>query len=362
MTAKNQFAMVLIEDHMRDVSREHILDDSNRLAGPCIPNLDILLASYEDFKSFLAKLGAADCLVVGEIGDERPRVLEDGEVTSSTDQASMLRHGSDTLNFANVVNVESLDAAVVQNAPHLDHSFGVSSDEAVQVREAIDADQTVLVAVQRHDRARQVGVPYEDVQVEATTNYDFVLLGVSHLSDCPLVALESLNGCDGQVAEDLFVHRVVLEVGLDLGLHPLLFSLFLGVDLCARGSSKRILIALDLFLAKVPKVNLSVVVTSGQLVNIWQVLEALDEVVNEPGGVLGSVGDVFLTLLVPCHLLLLAPTWTLHRGGVLTGCIFRVTWLWLVVEREEKLDVPSKYGALGTTGEQELLLLSFDVG
>ena len=123
MTAENQFAVVLIKDHLSDFRREHILDDSDRLASLCVPNLYIFLASYKYFKALLAESSAANCFIIGKIRDKRPSVLEDCEVTGSSNQASVFRNSSYTFDFASVIHVKSLDAAVVQNAPHLDHSL-----------------------------------------------------------------------------------------------------------------------------------------------------------------------------------------------------------------------------------------------
>ena len=52
--------------------------------------------------------------------------------------------------------------------------------------------------------------------------------------------------------------------------------------------------------------DLAVVNTSGQLVDIGQVLKTQDEVLDEPRSVLAAIGDVFLALVVSGDLLLLA--------------------------------------------------------
>ena len=64
----------------------------------------------------------------------------------------------------------------------------------------------------------------------------------------------------------------------------------------------------NLFLAEVPQVDLAVVNTRGQLVDIGQVLEAEDEVIDKPWCVLAAVSDVFLPLVVTGDLFLLATT------------------------------------------------------
>ena len=91
--------------------------------------------------------------------------------------------------------------------------------------------------------------------------------------------------------------------------------------------------------------NLPVVVTRGQLVDIGQVRDALNVIVDEPWSVLRPVRDVLLPLLVASHFLL-AAAGALHRP-VLIRLEIRVTGLQLVVESKEEFDVPSEDGALG---------------
>ena len=124
---------------------------------------------------------------------------------------------------------------------------------------------------------------------------------------------------------------MVLEVVLNLVLHLLLESLLLGSHVTSL--SLVVTLVLHLLLAQIPEMDLAVVVTSGELVDVGQVLEALDEVVDEPRSVLGPVSDVLFAQLVTSHLLLAASR-ALH-GPVLIGLVIGVTGLGLVVEREE---------------------------
>ena len=55
MTTENQFSMMLIENHLRDLCCKYILDHSNRFAGSGVPDLDVLLTSDENLKAFLTK-------------------------------------------------------------------------------------------------------------------------------------------------------------------------------------------------------------------------------------------------------------------------------------------------------------------
>ena len=96
--------------------------------------------------------------------------------------------------------------------------------------------------------------------------------------------------------------------------------------------------------------DLTIVDSRCQLVDIGQVLDALDEIINEPRGVLGPVLDILFLLLIFRNFLLLAPTWP--GLTILIRLIVRIAWLLLVVFGEEEIDVPGVHGTLGTAGEE----------
>ena len=171
-----------------------------------------------------------------------------------------------------------------------------------------------------------------------------MLLTVGHLTDGSLMSSESLDRRNSHIAEDIFVKILILEVGLDLILHVLLRGLLFGIDHAACGIGARALV-LDLLLAQVPEMDLAIVDARGQLVDIGQVLEALDEVIDEPGRVLRAIRDVLLSLLVSRHFLLFPAIGALHRL-VLIRHVVRISGLRLVIEREEELYVPCEDSTL----------------
>ena len=71
--------------------------------------------------------------------------------------------------------------------------------------------------------------------------------------------------------------------------------------------------------------DLAIEVTSGQLVDVGQVSNALDVVSDEPGSMLSSIRDVLLLLLISSHFLL-ASTWAL-RSSLLIRHVFGVAML-----------------------------------
>ena len=105
----------------------------------------------------------------------------------------MLGHSSDTTDMVHIRYMESLNAGVVQDAPHLDHTFGVSSDKGIHLGETVNTDEGVLVPIQFQNHFFKVGVPHKHFKVEATTNNDLVLLGVRHLSDRFIVTLQDFD-------------------------------------------------------------------------------------------------------------------------------------------------------------------------
>ena len=124
---------MLVEDHLCDIRREHVSDDADGLARTSVPDLDAPLAGHKYFQALLAEQGAANWLIVSELGDERPSILKDREGATATDQAAMLGHGLDALDLVCVRHVESLNTAVVHDAPELYHALLVGCDEAVQI-------------------------------------------------------------------------------------------------------------------------------------------------------------------------------------------------------------------------------------
>ena len=68
--------------------------------------------------------------------------------------------------------------------------------------------------------------------------------------------------------------------------------------------------------------NFAIVDTSSQLVDIWQVLEALNEVIDEPGRLLSSILDVLLALVSLCLLFFVIAC--LYRWPIL---IWDVIWI-----------------------------------
>ena len=76
---------------------------------------------------------------------------------------------------------------------------------------------------------------------------------------------------------------------------------------------------------------------------------------------LSSVSNVLLALLISCHLLLATARSRLDQLAILIRYIVRIARLQLVVEGEEKLDVPGEDNALCRAGEHQLLPRLLDI-
>ena len=84
------------------------------------------------------------------------------------DQASVLRDRTDTRAVTNIGHVEGLDAAVVQNTPHLDHTLRISGYETVQRWLTVNSDQGRFMPDELLDLLRHIWVPHVYVEVKAT--------------------------------------------------------------------------------------------------------------------------------------------------------------------------------------------------
>ena len=84
----DQLPVILIELHVCDVSFvifEHIFENSHWFTCLCIPNFDRSFSSYINFEVLIAELGAANRVIVGDIWNEWPLVLENFELTRATE-------------------------------------------------------------------------------------------------------------------------------------------------------------------------------------------------------------------------------------------------------------------------------------
>ena len=95
--------------------------------------------------------------------------------------------------------------------------------------------------------------------------------------------------------------------------------------------------------------DLAIVDSCRQLIDVGQVRDALDKVIYEPRRVLGPVCDVLLLQLIFRELLLLPPVGTSHDRSILIGLIVWIAWLRFVIEGEEEFNVPGEDGSLRST-------------
>lgn len=116
----------------------------------------------------------------------------------------MFWHGSDTSDLLDILNVKCLNAAIVQYAPNFHHAFCICCDKCIELRKTIDTDKRMLMAIELHDLLFKIRVPNEDLEIKATTNYDFVLFAICHFTHRLFVAFENFNWLLCEIFSKLF--------------------------------------------------------------------------------------------------------------------------------------------------------------
>ena len=53
-------------------------------------------------------------------------------------------------NLMHILHIERLIAAIVEQAPHLDHAFSISGHKLIRQRQTRDSDQGMLMTIQFH--------------------------------------------------------------------------------------------------------------------------------------------------------------------------------------------------------------------
>lgn len=140
MGAHDELSVLAVEFHARDVVVEYILEHADRFASASVPNLDRLSSSNIDLHSLMTELGTSNRVVIRILRQEWFGVGEYLEVPRAANQATMLGNCLNASDLIDVGDVESLDAAVIQDVPHFDHALVIGCDETVECRKGIDTD------------------------------------------------------------------------------------------------------------------------------------------------------------------------------------------------------------------------------
>jgi hypothetical protein len=131
MGADNYFSMICVKLHAGDVRVKHVFQDSHRLACSRVPHLYRSFTSDVDFESDWRELRTGNGMVIGVFLHKRLVVLEDFELATTADQSTMLWYGADARHLIHIGYIEGLDAAVVKNAPHFNHTFRIRGYKTV---------------------------------------------------------------------------------------------------------------------------------------------------------------------------------------------------------------------------------------
>jgi hypothetical protein len=119
-------------------------------------------------------------------------VLEHLELATATDESSVFWDSADTSYLVYIRDIESLNAAIVENAPNFNHALGICCDKTVQGAKTVNADERLLVTVELHYFLFKVRIPNENFKVKTTRHYDLVLFTVGDFSNCLVVTRQSL--------------------------------------------------------------------------------------------------------------------------------------------------------------------------
>ena len=76
MRPYDQLAVMSIKLHCCNITRKHVLYDSHRFSSFRIPNLNRPLSCHVDFEVLITELCATDWVVIRELWNEWPLVLE----------------------------------------------------------------------------------------------------------------------------------------------------------------------------------------------------------------------------------------------------------------------------------------------
>ena len=59
-------------------------------------------------------------------------------------------------------NIKSLSTSIAVNVPYFHHALGITSNERIQIRGAVNTHQRRLVAIKSDDVVLTVGIPDKD--------------------------------------------------------------------------------------------------------------------------------------------------------------------------------------------------------
>ena len=115
----------------------------------------------------------------------------------------MLWNDSHTGYSINIGHMKGLHLAVILDVPHVDHTFGITRDKALQTFGAVHTHERGFMTVKFNDVVFPVRVPYEYLEIKTYTHQNLVVRGVRDLPDCPLVSDEFLCSFLGDIISNV---------------------------------------------------------------------------------------------------------------------------------------------------------------
>lgn len=74
----------------------------------------------------------------------------------------MLWNCPHTRYMKDIWNIKSLSTSIAVNVPYFHHALGITSNERIQIRGAVNTHQRRLVAIKSDDVVLTVGIPDKD--------------------------------------------------------------------------------------------------------------------------------------------------------------------------------------------------------
>lgn len=148
--AHNQLPVMTVELHARNIAIQNIFHYSDWLSRSRIPHLDWAVACHIDLKSYLWKFSTRYWIIVRILSLKRLIKCKNFKFPAPKDQLPMFLNRLQAGNLLHILHIERLIAAIVEQAPHLDHAFSISGHKLIRQRQTRDSDQGMLMTIQFH--------------------------------------------------------------------------------------------------------------------------------------------------------------------------------------------------------------------
>ena len=271
----------------------------------------------------------------------------------------MFRHSSYASNWCNIFHVKSLDTAVVEYAPNLNHTFRVSSNEGILIRKCINSYKWMFMSIKLHDSFLKVWIPNKNFEVKTTTHYNFVFFTVRHFSHCFVMALQYLRWLLCEVFKKFIRQILHTEILLNC---LLFFCFFLVRIIIFLNFNLRLRLWFLYWYWQVPQPYFVIIASRSNLVYIFQVNKAQNDITYEPRGFLTNVINVVFFLFIFYTCCLWFAILVLHLGILIFLCCLVFLQLSLCkLSTKKSIEIPRKNRTIYTCTKKNILVRSLHI-